>query len=119
MVLLNITSPRTTNMTTKDKMARRNLSLLEFASEPWNVGRAVKFKAVDPIATIQRHACSACGTHMYGRIENKDPPLLRPRHCLYATERRNRLVPRSLPPSLPRSLRAASILPGCPGSEPG
>jgi S-(hydroxymethyl)glutathione synthase len=25
---------------------------------------------VDESATIQRHACKACGTHMYGRIEN-------------------------------------------------
>lgn len=29
-----------------------------------------KLKIVDPNATIQRHACSECGTHMYGRIEN-------------------------------------------------
>ncbi|MEX2631721.1 MAG: S-(hydroxymethyl)glutathione synthase [Tistlia sp.] len=33
-----------------------------------------KLKVVDPSAAIQRHACSACGTHMYGRIENKDHP---------------------------------------------
>jgi S-(hydroxymethyl)glutathione synthase len=30
-----------------------------------------KLKVVDPNATIQRHACTACGVHMYGRIENK------------------------------------------------
>jgi len=30
-----------------------------------------KLKVVDSAATIQRHACSVCGTHMYGRIENK------------------------------------------------
>src|SRR5215207_9046248 len=29
-----------------------------------------KLKIVDPSATIQRHACTACGVHMYGRIEN-------------------------------------------------
>jgi len=29
-----------------------------------------KLKVVDEKATIQRHACSACGVHMYGRIEN-------------------------------------------------
>jgi S-(hydroxymethyl)glutathione synthase len=29
-----------------------------------------KLKIVDSHATIQRHACSACGTHMFGRIEN-------------------------------------------------
>lgn len=31
-----------------------------------------KLKVVDAKATIQRHACKDCGTHMYGRIENKD-----------------------------------------------
>jgi len=33
-----------------------------------------KLKVVDPAATIQRHACTACGVHMYGRIENKGHP---------------------------------------------
>lgn len=33
-----------------------------------------KLKIVDPSAAIQRHACSVCGTHMYGRIENKSNP---------------------------------------------
>ena len=27
-----------------------------------------KLKVVDPSAAIQRHACSVCGVHMYGRI---------------------------------------------------
>ena len=27
-----------------------------------------KLKIVDPSATIQRYACTGCGTHMYGRI---------------------------------------------------
>jgi S-(hydroxymethyl)glutathione synthase len=31
---------------------------------------ANKLKVVDPSATIQRHACTDCGTHMFGRIEN-------------------------------------------------
>ena len=35
---------------------------------------ADKLKIVDPSATIQRHACSNCGVHMYGRIENKGHP---------------------------------------------
>jgi S-(hydroxymethyl)glutathione synthase len=30
-----------------------------------------KLKVTDPGATIQRHACTACGVHMFGRIENK------------------------------------------------
>ena len=33
-----------------------------------------KLKVVDPSATIQRHACTGCGVHMFGRIENKDHP---------------------------------------------
>jgi S-(hydroxymethyl)glutathione synthase len=33
-----------------------------------------KLKVVDASAVIQRHACSACGTHMYGRIENTGHP---------------------------------------------
>jgi S-(hydroxymethyl)glutathione synthase len=35
---------------------------------------AQKLKIVDEKATIQRHACSGCGVHMYGRIENKEHP---------------------------------------------
>ena len=31
---------------------------------------ADKLKIVDEKATIQRHACTGCGVHMYGRIEN-------------------------------------------------
>ena len=30
-----------------------------------------KLKVVDDTATIQRHACTGCGVHMIGRIENK------------------------------------------------
>ena len=33
-----------------------------------------KLKIVDPSATIQRYACTGCGVHMYGRIENKEHP---------------------------------------------
>jgi S-(hydroxymethyl)glutathione synthase len=33
-----------------------------------------KLKVVDPNATIQRHACTGCGVHMYGRIENTKHP---------------------------------------------
>jgi S-(hydroxymethyl)glutathione synthase len=33
-----------------------------------------KLKVVDASATIQRHACTGCGVHMFGRIENKDHP---------------------------------------------
>lgn len=35
---------------------------------------AQKLAVVDPSATIQRHACTGCGVHMFGRIENKDHP---------------------------------------------
>ncbi|MEE9589450.1 MAG: S-(hydroxymethyl)glutathione synthase [Hyphomicrobiaceae bacterium] len=33
-----------------------------------------KLEIVDTDAAIQRHACKVCGTHMYGRIENKGHP---------------------------------------------
>ena len=33
-----------------------------------------KLKIVDDKAAIQRYACTACGVHMYGRIENKAHP---------------------------------------------
>ena len=33
-----------------------------------------KLRVVDPSTTIQRHACTGCGVHMIGRIENKDHP---------------------------------------------
>jgi len=33
-----------------------------------------KLKVVDSNAPIQRHACSGCGVHMYGRIELKGHP---------------------------------------------
>ena len=33
-----------------------------------------KLRVVDSAAAIQRQACSGCGVHMVGRIENKDHP---------------------------------------------
>jgi S-(hydroxymethyl)glutathione synthase len=33
-----------------------------------------KLKIVDNSATIQRHACTGCGVHLFGRIENKNHP---------------------------------------------
>lgn len=33
-----------------------------------------KLAIVDSAAAIQRHACKACGVHMFGRIENKSHP---------------------------------------------
>ena len=33
-----------------------------------------KLKIVDEKAPIQRYACSGCGAHLYGRIENKGHP---------------------------------------------
>jgi S-(hydroxymethyl)glutathione synthase len=35
---------------------------------------ADKLKIVDPNAAIQRYACTGCGIHMYGRIENTKHP---------------------------------------------
>jgi len=34
-----------------------------------------KLKVVDPSATIKRYACTGCGVHMYGRIDNTGHPL--------------------------------------------
>lgn len=44
---------------------RQNVTVLENGD---------KLAIVDPSAVIQRYACKACGTHMYGRIENKGHP---------------------------------------------
>lgn len=33
-----------------------------------------KLQPVDPSAGIVRHACTGCGVHMYGRIENQSHP---------------------------------------------
>ncbi len=33
-----------------------------------------KLEIVDTAAAIQRHACTGCGVHMYGRIENENHP---------------------------------------------
>ncbi|WP_128932012.1 S-(hydroxymethyl)glutathione synthase [Bradyrhizobium zhanjiangense] len=44
---------------------RENLTVLENGD---------KLKIVDAAAAIQRQACTGCGTHMYGRIENKNHP---------------------------------------------
>ena len=33
-----------------------------------------KLAIVDASAAIQRHACTVCGTHMFGRIENRNHP---------------------------------------------
>jgi len=35
---------------------------------------ADKLKVADPNAAIQRYACTGCGVHMYGRIENTKHP---------------------------------------------
>jgi len=35
---------------------------------------ADKLKVVDASAAIQRYACTGCGVHMYGRIENTKHP---------------------------------------------
>jgi S-(hydroxymethyl)glutathione synthase len=36
---------------------------------------ADKLRIVDANASIQRHACTECGVHMYGRIENSKHPI--------------------------------------------
>ena len=44
---------------------RQNVTVLENGD---------KLQIADASAVIQRYACKACGTHMYGRIENKNHP---------------------------------------------
>ena len=45
------------------------------ARDKLNVSKnADRLKIVDASAAIQRHACTACGVHMYGRIENTKHP---------------------------------------------
>ena len=39
------------------------------------IANADKLEVVDPAAAIKRYACSKCGTHMYGRIDNPAHPL--------------------------------------------
>ena len=46
-------------------VARDKVSVLEHGD---------KLTVVDPKAAIQRHACTACGTHMIGRIEDTSHP---------------------------------------------
>ena len=46
-------------------ISRDNLSVTQ---------NAQKLKIADPAATIQRYACTGCGVHLYGRIENKNHP---------------------------------------------
>ncbi|MBS7458440.1 S-(hydroxymethyl)glutathione synthase [Coralloluteibacterium stylophorae] len=38
------------------------------------VAHAEKLRVVDESAAIQRHACTGCGVHMFGRIENTAHP---------------------------------------------
>ena len=38
------------------------------------IANEAKMKIVDPAAPIKRHACSSCGVHMLGRIENEKHP---------------------------------------------
>ena len=44
---------------------RQNVTVLESGD---------KLQIADPSAVIQRYGCKACGTHMYGRIENTGHP---------------------------------------------
>jgi S-(hydroxymethyl)glutathione synthase len=57
--------PKGANFSVVAVVSRDNLSV---------TANANKLKIVDEKATIQRHACTGCGVHMYGRIENKAHP---------------------------------------------
>ena len=57
--------PQGANFSVVAVVPRQNVTVLENGD---------KLQIVDASAAIQRHACKACGTHMYGRIENKNHP---------------------------------------------
>ena len=57
--------PEGANFSVVAVVPRQNVTVLENGD---------KLQIVDASAVIQRHACKACGTHMYGRIENKNHP---------------------------------------------
>jgi S-(hydroxymethyl)glutathione synthase len=57
--------PSGANFSVVAVVPRQNVTVLENGD---------KLKIVDPSAVIQRYACTGCGTHMYGRIENKGHP---------------------------------------------
>jgi S-(hydroxymethyl)glutathione synthase len=57
--------PAGANFSVVAVVPRENVTVLENGD---------KLQVVDASAAIQRHACKACGTHMYGRIENKGHP---------------------------------------------
>ena len=66
-----------------------------------------KLAVVDASAAIQRHACKACGVHMFGRIENRNHPFhgLDFVHVELSQDRGGRRP--SSPPSCPRSSNPA------------
>jgi S-(hydroxymethyl)glutathione synthase len=57
--------PQGANFSVVAVVPRQNVTVLENGD---------KLAIVDASAAIQRYACKACGTHMYGRIENKGHP---------------------------------------------
>ena len=57
--------PEGANMSVVAVISRDNLSV---------TANGDKLKVVDEKATIQRHACTGCGVHMYGRVENTKHP---------------------------------------------
>jgi S-(hydroxymethyl)glutathione synthase len=57
--------PKGANFSVVAVISRDNLSVKD---------NGHKLKVVDPSAAIQRYACTGCGVHMYGRIENKNHP---------------------------------------------
>jgi S-(hydroxymethyl)glutathione synthase len=69
---------------------------------------ADRLKVVDANAAIQRHACTGCGVHMYGRIENTKHPFYGfdfihtelSKDAGWAPPRSQHLSPRSSSPAL-------------------
>lgn len=68
-----------------------------------------KLKIVDEAATIRRHACTECGVHMYGRIENKGHPFMAWTLCIRSSLKNQVGRPRHLRRSFPRSSRQGRL----------
>ena len=83
------------------------------------VANEQKLKVVDASATIQRYACTACGVHMYGRIENKNHPFYGLDFIHPELFQETGAAHRNSPPSCPRSSRRASRRSAWARSGPG
>ena len=80
---------------------------------------ADKLKVVDANAAIQRHACTACGVHMYGRIETRSTRFMAWISSIPSFRTSEAGQPPSLPHLFPPSLVPALLPTRCPRSARG